>query len=276
MTSPRPPLPDLAALERLTGQLRAVASGLSALAKAGSGPKLSAALDPLVAIGPISALGAEVDAALAPVLAWSADERAERRRLLAEGLKRGAAERGLRLRVLSKEPLELRLPPFGVLISVEGDLCQLFFAKEEVARCGATAGELFSTWATARETLDGDFLPEAFFAQLQSAYQRLGGAGWVELADLWRELVWLRQPEAFRREPSARAFVAYPRWAFAYDLWRLRRDRRLSQGGQRLSLAPATGGAMRDKSRLFFLEDPDGEGTFHASARIEPEEVAGG
>jgi len=60
---------------------------------------------------------------------------------------------------------------------------------------------------------------------------------------------------------------------FAWDLARLRRERRLTVGGHRLDLGVATGHAAAHRSRVVWIEDEGGGGSYYASFRMIPQEV---
>jgi len=91
----------------------------------------------------------------------------------------------------------------------------------------------------------------------------------VAVGDVLPELAFLRQPPAWRREPTPAHAHPYPRVQLAYDLHRLRRDRTLSHAGRRLALAPATGGSRRDKHATLWVEDAEGQGSWMHLLRFE-------
>jgi hypothetical protein len=55
---------------------------------------------------------------------------------------------------------------------------------------------------------------------------------------------------------------------FAWDLARLRRERRLVVGGRRLDLGVATGHAAGHRSRVVWIENDGGGGTYFATFRL--------
>jgi len=61
---------------------------------------------------------------------------------------------------------------------------------------------------------------------------------------------------------------------FAWDLARLRRERRLVIGGQRLDLGIATGHAAAHRSRVVWIEQDGGGGSYFASFRLIAQEVS--
>ena len=208
---------------------------------------------------------------IASTQAWLGTERQGRRSRFASELKEGCAREGVELRVITKDPLELRLSPLGLLVDFDADHADLVFGRERLARCPARAEAVLAARREALATLEGKgWDPKAFFSALQLAWRRLG-EGWVELSEILPELALALQSKRFRQDPTARNFDPYPRVQLIYDLWRLRRDRQLSQGGRRLSLGPATGGSTRDKRRVFWLEDAAGNGQYHLTLRFVAE-----
>jgi len=197
-------------------------------------------------------------------------ERAARGPTLAAALKRACESEGIGLAVLTRSPLELRLPPLGVQVDLEADRADLVFGRQRLARVGARADEILDARRAALAELEGkDWDPVAFLGRVFEAWRALSPRGdWVELSEVFPRLAWLRQGSAFHKEPSARNFVPWSRAGFCYDLHRLRRDRCLNHDGWRLSLGPATGGSTRDKKRVFWLEDADGRGQYHLTLRF--------
>jgi hypothetical protein len=60
---------------------------------------------------------------------------------------------------------------------------------------------------------------------------------------------------------------------FAWDLARLRRERRLVIGGRRLDLGVATGHAAAQRSRVVWIENDGGGGSYFQSFRLIAQEV---
>lgn len=216
--------------------------------------------------------GCDLDriAALAgELVAWVEHERSTRGARLRADLRAACAERDIPVGVLSRDPLELYLPPITVRVDVDADRADLSFARIRLARCRADGVAVAAARDEAVAGLEGDsWDPNRYLGQLRDAWARAGRGDWVELVDVLPELALLRQPAAFRKNPVARQFQPYPRVQFAYDLWRLRRDRCLAADGWRLTLGSATGGSTRDKSRVLWLEDGRGGGQYHLTLRF--------
>jgi hypothetical protein len=62
---------------------------------------------------------------------------------------------------------------------------------------------------------------------------------------------------------------------FAWDMARLRRERRLVVDGCRVEIGVATGHATARRSRVVWIEDDGGGGAYYESLRMIPEEVQG-
>lgn len=204
--------------------------------------------------------------------AWLEAEETTRRRRLAVELKTLCVEGDVTTRVVSKEPLELRLSPLTVVFDVAGDKASLRYAGMAVGQCRADAREVMASHARAVAELEGAaWEPTDFIAQLHHAWRRRGH-GWVPIVEVLPELAFLRQPVAWRREPTPAHAHPYPRVQLAYDLYRLRRDRTLSHTGARLTLAPATAGVRRDKHATLWIEGDDGQGSWMHLMRFESDD----
>ena len=82
------------------------------------------------------------------------------------------------------------------------------------------------------------------------------------IVDVFRELVIVRQPLGFRRDPNKGRFVDYPKTHFAYDLLQLRQSKKLDHDGYRLNLGTATIDTTSDSSKAMFLASGANEGQF--------------
>jgi hypothetical protein len=71
-----------------------------------------------------------------------------------------------------------------------------------------------------------------------------------------------------------RAELGGTRAQFAWDMARLRRERRLVVGGLRIDLGVATGHAAGQRSRVVWIENDGGGGSYFASFRLIAQEVA--
>ena len=209
---------------------------------------------------------------------WLASEKEERRSRLARGLKEGAAARQVPLLVVTREPLELRLPPLGVAIDIEEARATITFGQQELAACPADAEEILEAREKALSQLDrSGWDPEVFHRDLRQAWlaavARTGqGEGWVELAEVLPQLAFALQSPRWRLDPSPRNFTGYGKAQFLYELNRLRSAGGLSCDGWRLVLGPATGASTRDKRRVFWVEDGEGRGAYHLTLRFARDE----
>lgn len=266
-------LPAPVALKDAATRLKKQAKVLESLAKAAEPPtpaRLDAGLAALDKIG-----RADVARLHADIAAWLVDERAGRRERLSADLRAGSDAAGIELLVITRDPLELRLPPIGVRVDVEAGKSVLTFGREEVATADASAAGILAARTAAVAALEGKgWDAAALHLRLRRAWSRAAAepGAWAEIAEILPELAFLSQPKAFRADPSPRRFVPYARAQLCYDLWRLRRDRALTQDGWRLTVAPATGASTKDKSRVFWLEDDRGVGQYHLTLRFVRED----
>ena len=262
------PLP-LDALTQAASALKARARALEQLAQAGDHPdalrRARAALD--------KAPAPDLDPLLTDVDAWLADEAAQRRPRLARALRDACAAAGVELVVITREPLELRLPPLGVQVDVDADRATISFGQQPLETCGAQADRILDARRRALAALElAAWDPPAFLRALLLAWQRTGPDDWRELTLLLPQLTMELQDDRFRRDPTAAHFRPYSRARLCWDLWRLRRDRCLAVDGWRLTLGPATGGSTRDKKRVFWLEDDQGRGQYYLTLRFVRED----
>ena len=264
-------LPEADALIQKGRLLGKRAHALAAMAKAvqkRSPAAIEKALDKLRAF-PVPDTAAE-EAGIADWLAW---ERRERGPRFFREIQEACRLEELDLLVLTETPLELRIPPVSVRVDLEGNEARILFSEQLLASCEANAPAVLRARAGAVKALEGrSWKPEDFHRSLLRAWRAVGGPrrDWVELVDILPALSFERQSRRFRRDPTASNFRPYPRARFAYDLYRLRRDAALTVEGMRLSLGPATGGSTRDKSRVFRLEDPRGQGQYYLTLRFGP------
>lgn len=267
-------IPPPAALKDAAARLKKQAKALETLANVITPPAAARIELALVALEKAGAV--DVPALRADMAAWLVEEKAGRRERLNADLRAGCEAAGVELLVITRDPLELRIPPLGVRIDVEAGKSTLTFGRENVEAADASAGGILAARTRALAALEGTgWDPAGFHLRLRRAWSRSAPepGAWVEIAELLPELVFLSQPKAFRADPSARRFVAYSRAQLCYDLWRLRRDRGLSHDGWRLTVAPATGASTKDKSRVFWLEDDRGAGQYHLTLRFVREDT---
>jgi hypothetical protein len=158
-------------------------------------------------------------------------------------------------RLVSERPQEWRL---GALTVVVGrDRARLRYAREMVATAAPRAGEIAGAWRRALERLQARSLaPDDLWPKLTAAYAKIRGS---------RDRVPLVEVRA--------ALPGYTRAQFAWDLARLRRERRLAVGDRRIDLGIATGHATARKSRVVWIEDDAGGGAFYESFRLITQEA---
>lgn len=194
---------------------------------------------------------------------------AELRERLASDLKAACDDRGLAIKVLSKEePIRLRIPPFAVEIERDKGRATIAFAEETLAECSADAHSILKAHREAVAALGEPFDGAAFFEAALRAWKAAvatgeGGATQrVEMSAYLPHLVLQMQSPAFRAKPSAAAFVEYGRAHFAYDVMRARRQRLLVHDGWRLNLGVATGTTASQKNKVIWFEDEHGNGEY--------------
>lgn len=203
------------------------------------------------------------------VRAALADRQRRIREGLARELKAACDARGLTFRVIQRDdPVELRLPPFGVTIDREQGRAVLKFARLPLVTCAADAREIVQARDRALAELGGAFEPAAFFDACLRAWLAARAVASdlsqerVEILDFLPYLALQFQRSAFRVEPTRRNYRDYSRVRFAWDVLQLRRAGMLTHGGWRLNLGVATGATASKKNRVIWFEDEDGEGEY--------------
>jgi hypothetical protein len=152
---------------------------------------------------------------------------------------------------------------FAALTVVIGrDRAELRYAREPVGSARPTPAAIIEAVERARGRLEArsrppdELLPalgDAYAAILRRAGARAGAR--VPLVELRDELA-----------DGTRA-------QFAWDVARLRRERRLAIGSRRLDLGIATGHQAARRSRVVWIEDDVGGGCYFASFRLIAQEV---
>ncbi|HEX4946220.1 MAG TPA: hypothetical protein VFZ34_06140 [Blastocatellia bacterium] len=84
----------------------------------------------------------------------------------------------------------------------------------------------------------------------------------ASIVDVFRELVIVRQPLGFRKDPNKGRFVDYPKTHFAYDLLQLRQSKKMTYNGLHLNLGTATIDTTSDSTKAMFLATGANEGAF--------------
>lgn len=82
------------------------------------------------------------------------------------------------------------------------------------------------------------------------------------IVDVFRELVIVRQPLGFRKDPNKGRFVDYPKTHFAYDMLQLRQSKKMVHNGLHLNLGTATIDTTSDSTKAMFLATGANEGAF--------------
>jgi hypothetical protein len=84
----------------------------------------------------------------------------------------------------------------------------------------------------------------------------------ASIVDVFRELVIVRQPLGFRKDPNKGRFVDYPKTHFAYDMLQLRQSKKMTYNGLHLNLGTATIDTTSDSTKAMFLATGANEGAF--------------
>jgi hypothetical protein len=180
---------------------------------------------------------------------------------LGRDLKRSLAGTDVVPRLVAERPQpEWRLGPLTVVVGEQQ--ARLRYAREPVGVARATATDIATGWRKALGRLGSRSLsPDEFLPKLAAAYAKVlarhGGRPHdrAPLVDVRAEL------------------AGYTRAQFAWDLARLRRERRLMVNGHRIDIGVATGHATSRRSRVVWIEDDAGSGAYYESFRLVRQEV---
>jgi hypothetical protein len=157
-------------------------------------------------------------------------------------------------RLVAERPEQWRL---GAITVVVGSArAQLHYAREPIGWAPPRPTDIAGAWRRALARLEArSIAPDQLLPRLVAAYAKLGRAG---------DRVPLVEIRA--------ALAGYTRAQFAWDLARLRRERRLVAGDRRVDLGIATGHATSRRSRVVWIEDDGGGGAFYEWFRMIREE----
>ena len=176
-------------------------------------------------------------------------------------LRRAAAESQIIPRLIAERPEEWRIGRLTLVVEPGRAAAQLRYARVAVARAPRDAEGIMTAWRRALASLVARSLsPDEVLPLLETGYgallARQGAAAGerVALVDLRAEVA-----KVHRRHTRAQ---------FAWDLARLRQERRLVHGGRRVDLGVATGDAALHPSRVVWIEDDSGAGQFYLHFRM--------
>jgi hypothetical protein len=178
-------------------------------------------------------------------------------------LRRLAAAYRVAPRLVADSPEEWRLGPATVAVDRRRGTAQIRYAREPLARARCEAEDVLAGWRRVLDKLERDSLaPDALLPALDAAYadclaraRAVPGAR-VALADMIA---------AVGRAAGRRT---YSRAQFAWDIARLRRERRLQHDGRRVFLDVATGATPTARRRAVWIEDESGAGQYYESFRL--------
>lgn len=178
-------------------------------------------------------------------------------------LKAKAAELRLVPRLVADSPEEWRLGPATVIVDRRRGTAQIRYARETVARARCEAGDVLRGWRRVLDRLAEESLaPDEFLPALAQAYDELLARARRPPGD---RVVLVELIAAVGRAAGRRS---YSRAQFAWDIARLRRERRLMHEGRRVLLGVATGAAPSERRRVVWIEDESGAGQYYGDFRL--------
>lgn len=137
---------------------------------------------------------------------------------------------------------------------------------------------IFSAYKNAEKSLverkiDHSKLLELLYKACQRVVSSAGRTqeAHANIVDCYLELVWLKQSDSFRRNPSKNSFVDYPRPYFAFDLLQLRKQNLLSYNSHRLQFGTATIDATGNRLRSIWIPETSETGRYYMDIYWIPE-----
>ena len=146
-------------------------------------------------------------------------------------------------------------------VAVGSERAELRYAREPVGFCRPEPKAIAEAVERARQRLAArSRAPDDLLPAMASAYARL----------IRRQGA---RPGARVALVELRAELGGTRAQFAWDVARLRRERRLAVDGRRIDLGVATGHAAGQRSRAVWIENDGGGGSYFASFRLIAQEA---
>jgi hypothetical protein len=186
----------------------------------------------------------------------------------ARDLREAFKEKGLKL---TGSPSELIADLFVIKVDMRRKQVEMTFSRQPVTakKIRLNVEQVVAAYERARRDIcerkvDLDELLRELFEAYQRVLKLTGkqmGAR-MSIVDCYRELVLVRQPVSFRKNPSKQSFHDYPKPHFAYDMLQLRRRQKMAHEGHRLNLGTATIDVGSDTTRAMFLATGATEGQF--------------
>lgn len=186
----------------------------------------------------------------------------------ARDLREAFKEKGLKL---SGTPSELIADLFVIKVDMRRKQVEMTFSRQPVTekKIKLSVEQVINAFERAQReicerSVDANELLEDLFEAYQRVLKLMGkqmGAR-ASIVDCYRELVLVRQPLSFRKNPSKQSFRDYPKTHFAFDMLQLRRRQKMTHQGHRLNLGTATIDVGSDTARAMFLATGATEGQF--------------
>jgi hypothetical protein len=132
-----------------------------------------------------------------------------------------------------------------------GGKVNIMFGPEKIARCALSPEEIVGTLRKIDEELQKNSIPEEeFIDRLFQGWKRaflISQKERIPITTVLTELTLLLQKKQFYENPSKRNYREYPRYQFAYDVYKLRKKGIKEIHGKELHLIASTFDATRKK-----------------------------
>jgi len=138
----------------------------------------------------------------------------------------------------------------------------IFWGPDKVATVDLNADSIVGEIEKLESLLKGEFDPANYMQLIAQAYMKvikhkgLTPGDKIMLSELHQQLTIMMQSKAFWVNPIRRNLREYPRYRFAYDMYRVMR-----KYGDRIQLTVATFDATKDPEKAIWIPDNDEKGT---------------
>lgn len=199
-----------------------------------------------------------------------ADEKvAELEFTFARDLRAAFQEKGV---TLGGSPTSLEADLFLIQPDLRKKKVEITFSRQPVSlkTVKLDVAAVWSAYERAQKEICGRNVDdEEFLRDLFETYRRLLKLGGQQvgfrtgIVDLYAELVWVRQPQGFRRTLAKANFLDYPKAHFLYDIFKLRQNHKMVHDGHQLNLGVSTIEVGSDSRKAMFLATTATQGAFY-------------
>lgn len=161
--------------------------------------------------------------------------------------------------------------PFVIEVNKQHGGVNIKFGQEilNTKPIGLDPDQVVKALASARKSVAGRKTDLGqLLKQIFTAYNRVIASTGTQfgaranVVECYREVVWLRQSDSFKRKPSKSTFADYPRAYFTYDVLQLRQQNLFKYGNHTLHFGVATIDATNNEARSMWMPDGAQAGSY--------------